>query len=213
MGLSERDVNLMERTFLVTGVFLAVIFSILCLALLLWPAAGFAAETKSAAEAKPPAAKHEFAGTDKCKKCHKLQFETWEKTKHATAVNTVKKMPKDLKVDPEVAVVTDTGVQFVKTGEFKTCLSCHTTGYDEKTGKAVHEGVSCEACHGAGADYGKVAIMKNREKAVAAGLTIPTEATCRQCHRADNPFEKEKFNFDKRKGKVHEHKKKSEGAK
>lgn len=208
MGLNEREVNLMERTFVVTGVVLAVVFSLVCLAILLWPGLGAsAAETPLAAPGK-----HAYAGTDKCKKCHKLQFESWAKTKHATAMATVDKRPADLKVDPEVAVVTDTGVLFVKTGEFKTCLACHTTGHDPKTGKSVHEGVSCEACHGAGADYMKVPIMKSREKSVAAGLNIPAESTCRQCHRNDNPFEKEKFDFNKRKGKVHEHKKK-EGAK
>ena len=29
----------------------------------------------------------------------------------------------------------------------KTCLKCHTTGYDETTGKYSEEGVTCEACH------------------------------------------------------------------
>lgn len=208
MELNEREVNLMERTFVVAGAVLALIFSLVSLAILLWPGlAASAAENTAAAKSA-----HAYAGTDKCKKCHKLQFESWSKTKHSTAMATVSKRPADLKVDPEVAVVTDTGVLFVKTGEFKTCLSCHTTGHDPKTGKSVHEGVSCEACHGAGADYVSVPVMKNREKAVAAGLTIPTEATCRQCHRTDNPFEKEKFDYNKRKGKVHEHKKK-EGAK
>ncbi len=208
MELDEREINMMERTFVVAGVILAILFSLICLAILLWPDMG-----ASAAD-KPPAVqgKHAYVGVDKCKKCHKLQFESWSKTKHATAMSTVNKRPADLKVDPEVSVVTDTGVHFVKTGEFKTCLSCHTTGHDPKTGKSVHEGVSCEACHGAGADYASVPVMKNRERALAAGLNIPPEATCRQCHRNDNPFEKEKFNFEKRKSKVHEHKKK-EGAK
>ena len=116
------------------------------------------------------------------------------------------------KGDPEIAVVTENGITFAKTGETKACLSCHTTGYDDASAKYAHEGVTCEACHGAGADYATVPIMKNREKATAAGLRIPTEATCKQCHRDDNPMAKEKFDFAKRKDKVHEHKKK-EGAK
>jgi len=29
-----------------------------------------------------------------------------------------------------------------------TCLACHTTGFVPRTGEYVHEGVTCEACHG-----------------------------------------------------------------
>ena len=32
----------------------------------------------------------------------------------------------------------------------KSCMKCHTTGYDEATGKYSEEGVTCEACHGPG---------------------------------------------------------------
>ena len=28
------------------------------------------------------------------------------------------------------------------------CLECHTTGFETRTGEYVHEGVTCEACHG-----------------------------------------------------------------
>ena len=32
-------------------------------------------------------------------------------------------------------------------GEDKTCLTCHTTGYDPKTGMWEMDGVGCESCH------------------------------------------------------------------
>ena len=46
-------------------------------------------------------------------------------------------------------------------------------------------GVQCEACHGAGADFKKMSIMKDRDAAVANGLVIPTQATCDGCHKDD----------------------------
>jgi len=46
--------------------------------------------------------------------------------------------------------------------------------------------VQCEACHGAGSDYKKMSIMKDREKAVANGLEIPSQATCNGCHTGDD---------------------------
>jgi hypothetical protein len=42
--------------------------------------------------------------------------------------------------------------------------------------------VQCEACHGAGADFKKMSIMKDLEAAKANGLVIPTQATCDGCH-------------------------------
>lgn len=161
---------------------------------------------KEAAKAPAAGAGHAYAGIAKCKMCHKLQFESWSKTKHAGAGKTAVALPKDLVVDTEVAKVDEKSVTFVKTGETIDCLACHTTGYDQKTGVAAQEGVTCEGCHGAGADYAPMPIMKNREKAIAAGLTIPDEKTCARCHRDDNPFTKEKFDYDKRKGLVHDHK-------
>jgi hypothetical protein len=58
---------------------------------------------------------------------------------------------------------------------------CHRLQYDSwKAGPHAAKGLDCEGCHGAGADYAKV--MRDRAKAVAAGLLIPTVATCQRCH-------------------------------
>jgi DnaJ-class molecular chaperone len=67
-------------------------------------------------------------GADKCKLCHKIEFTSWQATKHATAK------------------------------------------------------VECEDCHGAGSNYNKLAIMKDKAKAKAAGLVTPTEKECKACH-------------------------------
>jgi len=87
-----------------------------------------------AAVLQPPAsaAEHAAVGPEKCAKvCHKVQFESWGKSKHATA--------------------------------------------EKKT--------DCEACHGNGADYMKLAVMKDPVKAEAAGLIAkPDMASCVKCH-------------------------------
>ena len=47
--------------------------------------------------------------------------------------------------------------------------------------------MSCEACHGPGGDYWKMDVMKDKAKATAAGLVMPTEATCKGCHNPESP--------------------------
>ena len=98
------------------------------------------------------AADHAAVGADKCAKmCHKVQFESWSKSKHATA-------------------------------ETKT---------------------ECEACHGNGADYMKMTIMKDPAKAKEAGLIAkPDKASClAKCHKPEQIK-------DEMLATVHDHKKK-----
>jgi hypothetical protein len=104
---------------------------------------------------------HAYAGAAKCKMCHKVQYASWEGTKHAKATDTAK-----------------AGTE----REFSAdCLKCHATNASED-----FAGVQCEACHGAGNDYKKMSIMKDRDAAVANGLVIPTQATCDSCHVGDD---------------------------
>jgi Ni/Co efflux regulator RcnB len=110
--------------------------------------------------ATAPAQDHAFAGAAKCKMCHKVQHASWMETTHAKATDDAK-------------AATDR--------EFSAdCLQCHATNASEE-----FAGVQCEACHGAGGDYKKMSIMKDRETAVANGLVIPTQATCDGCHKDD----------------------------
>jgi hypothetical protein len=44
------------------------------------------------------------------------------------------------------------------------------------------KGIDCESCHGNGADYWQGAVMRDRAKAAAAGLVVPTVASCTKCH-------------------------------
>jgi hypothetical protein len=107
---------------------------------------------------------HAYVGADKCKMCHKVQYASWAETTHAKATDAAKGS-----TDPAFEA---------------KCLACHSTNSDEAL-----PGVQCEACHGAGADFKKMSVMKDREAAVANGLVIPTQATCDGCHQ-DNGHSK-----------------------
>lgn len=131
-------------------------------------------------------AQHEYVGNSKCKMCHKgenkgMIWERWLETRHALSMETL---------DPEKGE-----------NEDPDCLRCHVIGFGAPTGYNVEEpnedlaSVGCEACHGAGSDYKKLSVMKDREQAVAAGLIIPTEETCTGCHNEESPTFKG-FNYE-----------------
>jgi Cytochrome c554 and c-prime len=118
-----------------------------------------------------------YVGVEKCKMCHRLQYNSWAQTKHAKATEDAKNSKE-------------------RTFE-AACLTCHATNKDEKMA-----GVQCEACHGPGSDYKSISIMKDKEKAIAAGLVIPTQKTCNGCH--DGQDHHKKITFDR--NIVHAHK-------
>ena len=127
------------------------------------------------------AQKPTFIGADKCRVCHKVEHTSWATTKHAKAIESLK--PEEQKK--------------------KECLECHTTG-------AANElpGVQCEACHGPGSAYKTISVMKDKAKAIAAGLILPTEKVCVGCHNKKSPTFKG-FNFAESASKVHDKKKKA----
>ncbi len=118
-----------------------------------------------------------YVGVDKCKLCHKIQYTSWATTKHAKAFESLK--PADR--------------------ENAECVGCHVTGSKE------FPGVQCEACHGPGSDYKAMATMKDKQKAIAAGLIMPKESDCVRCHNKKSPTFKG-FNFSEAVKKVHQHK-------
>lgn len=119
------------------------------------------------------AAGHAYLGITKCKMCHMPYFKAWALTPHATAFDRLKPANKEDK-NPK-------------------CFKCHTTGFgsggfDLAKTTPDFKNVQCEACHGAGADYMKIAIMKDVTKARAAGLVFPVpETVCVKCHNKESP--------------------------
>ena len=133
--------------------------------------------------------KPKFLGVEGCAKmCHKSadkgnQLGIWEKSKHAEAY-------KLLLTDEGKAAGKKAGVDAPEKSD--KCLKCHASGFgvpkellDE--GFTVEHGVQCETCHGAGENYKKQTVMKDRKKAEALGLVIGDEKTCLQCHNDTSP--------------------------
>jgi hypothetical protein len=137
-------------------------------------------------------AQNKYVGVKTCAPCHKMeksgnQFAVWQKSKHAEAYNTLK--------TPEADKIAKAKGLKTAAAEAPECLQCHTITGDaakfEKTFDAK-DGVQCEACHGAGSGYKGMAVMKDKAKAIAAGLTefkddAAKEAFCKTCHNDKSP--------------------------
>lgn len=149
-------------------------------------------------------AQHKYIGTKMCGMCHKTekqgsQLGIWQKSKHAEAYKTL-----------TTAKANETAKAKGLTkpaAEAPECLECHTLGKTvdakllEKTFD-MKEGVQCETCHGPGSEYKSITIMKDKKKAVEAGMTehkdtAAIEKHCKTCHNEKSPFYKE-FKFQER---------------
>jgi hypothetical protein len=119
-------------------------------------------------------------GRTGCRRCHLREFNSWRRTPHANAYET---LPAENRTNPD-------------------CVKCHVTGYGREGGFASIEAtpdlanVTCEVCHGPGSLYNTEEIMKDRDVATAAGLVIPTEKTCVQCHNSESSTFPGTFDFD-----------------
>ncbi len=140
-----------------------------------------------------PTVDAKYIGAKKCGMCHKAktgdQLGIWEKSLHAKAYKT-------LQSDAAKAIVKEKGL-----GEDATkvaeCLACHVTGAGKDASKfeksfSIEEGVSCEACHGAGSEYKSKKIMEDHAASVANGMTeykteADIEAQCKTCHNEKSP--------------------------
>jgi len=145
------------------------------------------------------APQHAFVGTKTCGMCHHTekqgkQLEIWQNSKHAQAYKTLESDEAN-KIAKEKGFTTPA----VKT---EACLKCHVSGYNVEASLLEHnfkieDGVQCETCHGAGADYKSLSIMKNKTEAIAKGLVIPDIKTfCVKCHNSESPTWKKGETFD-----------------
>lgn len=142
--------------------------------------------------------KAQYIGVKKCKMCHKGAkkgeiYEKWTKRGHAKAFTT-------LGTDEAKKVAQKAGVKG-DPQQAAECLVCHVTGYKADAAKTLtmEEGVSCEACHGAGSKYKSLKVMKGitagTMKGADYGLIEPDEKTCKTCHNPKSPTYKE-FKFE-----------------
>jgi hypothetical protein len=151
-----------------------------------------------------------YVGLSSCAPCHKgekgsLVYEKFLKTKHASAYKT-------LEMQASLDIAKKKGMKSAPK-EAPECLECHITGYgvdasllDAKYNKA--DGVTCEACHGAGGRYKAIHSKKDAkiEEAKAAGMIIPKDDSklCAKCHNKKSPTFKS-FDYPKAKAAI-EHK-------
>ena len=116
-----------------------------------------------------------YVGSQRCIKCHAgltyPHVERWLRIKFKT-LDLVKKAPDYIAGDEEYR---------------KTCLKCHTTGYDETTGEYSEEGVTCEACHGPGEVYAyfmEIGKASEGQKIAKVGTYGSSYNVCGPCHHS-----------------------------
>jgi len=101
-----------------------------------------------------------YVGNEKCSPCHSDIHKSWKDTRHAKAIDSLK-----------------------KTGQegLAACVKCHVTAYEKDGGFIDYEltpemaSVQCEVCHGPG---GKHISNPMGEKVTRE----PGENLCRECH-------------------------------
>lgn len=101
-----------------------------------------------------------YIGWNQCEPCHSDITGSWQNTRHAKAIESLKKSKQDA---------------------LPACVKCHVTGYEKDGGFIDNEltpemaGVQCEVCHGPGSEHVAGPSQKNIVKESGA-------ASCRQCH-------------------------------
>jgi predicted CXXCH cytochrome family protein len=101
-----------------------------------------------------------YVGWKSCAPCHADIADSWQNTRHAKAMESLKKSNQET---------------------LPACVKCHVTGYEKDGGFIDNEltpemaGVQCDACHGPGSEHASSPTAQNTVKESGAAL-------CRQCH-------------------------------
>jgi hypothetical protein len=133
-----------------------------------------------------------YVGAAKCAMCHKSeaqgqQYPIWQNSLHSKSLAALS--------SAEAAKNAQAmGVQ--NPVDSPKCLKCHAALF-EKAPELKAEGVTCEVCHGAGSEYRKLNVMKDKALAVKNGLLLygspdAIKKLCLGCH--ENPHGKS-FDF------------------
>lgn len=170
--------------------------------------AGFLASITMVAVLALPvlAAAHDFVGESQCEDCHDATHEAL----HIDGANGLHDPISVWKQDPHhnafTALTSERGKQAAQKANVSDpqaadsmCVKCHATGAGSESAPDPSDGVSCEACHGAAADWkGKSQHGQindnaaNMQAAVALGLIdlrdmAIREKNCRGCHIDSRP--------------------------
>lgn len=125
----------------------------------------------------------------KCAMCHKKdekgnQYAKWQSMMHSKAYEL-------LGTEEAKAVAAGLGIDDPQSSG--QCLKCHATAYYfteslQTEEVKVENGVSCQSCHGPGADYKKKSVMESLEESIANGMVYPAkEKSCTLCHNDTSP--------------------------
>ena len=163
-----------------------------------------------------------YVGSRKCKKCHRKQHKSFEKTKMAGSFTIL--APGE-RADAKTKAGLDPNADY-RTDD--KCLKCHTVGFGHEGGfqsgmdlaeaeKAELLGVGCEGCHGPAGGWLQDGIHDKdlKDEAVKAErmpqmeelgfAPKPEEKNCTGCHNDESP-NFQAFDFEKRKDEgTHEH--------
>jgi len=125
-----------------------------------------------------------YVGVSVCAGCHGdqkagHQFSKWRVSKHAAAYAAL--------WSPQAKAIARVSGIPEEPQKSRMCLGCHATaadaeGWEREEGFRIGDGVQCERCHGAGSEYGTAEVMRDRERALRAGLMMPDERACMLCH-------------------------------
>jgi len=111
-----------------------------------------------------------YVGAARCGACHRMEFQQWKTTRHATAYKTL--LDAHRHYQPR-------------------CVVCHVVGFRTRTGYKLGDpeeplaNVQCEVCHGPGGAHVAEPARSRMER-------TPPESTCLECH---NPQHSDAFGY------------------
>jgi len=114
-----------------------------------------------------------YVGAAQCAGCHRLEFDQWKTTHHASAYKTL--LDAHRHYQPR-------------------CVVCHVVGFRTRTGYKLGSpeqplaNVQCEVCHGPGGAHAAEPMAARMER-------TPPESTCLECH---NPQHSDAFVYDEK---------------
>lgn len=115
-------------------------------------------------------------GPDACAECHPKEAEAWKTTHHhATFID----LPRN---DKAREIADKMGIRAIKSDS--TCLTCHFTVQGSGSDLEPISGISCESCHGAGADWIDI------HSSYAEGVTRETETEAQRLARIEAAVDK-----------------------